>query len=119
MKTIESKSPTSRVLAQSTLTSKGQVTIPAAIRSILHLNTGDRIVWGRNEEGHLIVEPRRTNTLTDIWAAIDATGPEGIAKIAGDSSKRKGSRKKPQKRITVEALDEGIANAMRKKYGRG
>ena len=125
MKVKEAKSLVSSVLARSTLTSKGQITIPVAIRAMLHLNTGDRIVWGRNEEGHLIVEPGLTNTLADIWAAIDSIdsidskGPAKIAKGVGDSSQGKAPQKKPQKRVTVEAMDAGIAKAMRKKYGRG
>ena len=122
MKVKEAKSIVSSVLAQSTLTSKGQITIPVAIRAMLHLNTGDRIVWGRNEAGHLIVEPGLTNTLADIWAAIDSIDSKGPAKIAkgvGDGSQGKAPRKKPQKRVTVEAMDAGIAKVMRKKYGRG
>lgn len=122
MKVKEAKSIVSSVLAQSTLTSKGQITIPVAIRAMLHLNTGDRIVWGRNEAGHLIVEPGLTSTLADIWAAIDSVdskGPAKIAKAGGGGSQVKVPRKKPQKRVTVEAMDAGISKAMRKKYGRG
>jgi AbrB family looped-hinge helix DNA binding protein len=41
-----------------TLTSKGQVTIPKPIREQLHLHTGQRLDFQVDRDGRLIVKPR-------------------------------------------------------------
>lgn len=88
-------------LAESTLTSKGQVTIPQAIRSLYHLDIGDSLVWRRDKEGRLVVEPKRPLTLSDIRAAIAAAG----APV-------------PPRAFTNEEMDEAIGQALEAKYGR-
>jgi antitoxin PrlF len=40
-----------------TLTSKGQTTIPKAIRSYLHLRVGDRIEFIVDENGRVVLRP--------------------------------------------------------------
>ena len=89
------------VLAESILTSKGQVTIPQAIRSMYQLDTGDSLVWRRDLDGRLIVEPKRSLTLADIRAAIAAAGIPV-----------------PEKAFTNEEMDESIGRALGAKYGR-
>ena len=42
-----------------TLSSKGQVTIPVEIRSVLRLNTGDRIDFVVFDKGRVEMIPRR------------------------------------------------------------
>jgi len=42
----------------STLTSKGQVTIPKPIRERFSLETGDRLEFTVDEAGHIVVRPR-------------------------------------------------------------
>lgn len=44
---------------ESTITSKGQTTIPAEVRERLGLNTGDRIAFIRCEHGYLIIPRNR------------------------------------------------------------
>lgn len=88
-------------LAESTLTSKGQVTIPQSIRSMYHLDTGDSLVWRRDKEGHLIVEPKRTLTIEDIWAAIEAAGAPVSTRAATDKE-----------------MEAAIGQALGAKYGR-
>jgi len=43
---------------QSTLTSKGQITLPKALRDELHLKAGDKIDFGRNEDGNYVLRPK-------------------------------------------------------------
>lgn len=90
-------------LARSTITSKGQVTIPQAIRAMFHLVAGDSILWRRDEKGGLLVEAGKPNTLADIRAAVALVSP---AK----------TRIMPK---TLEDMDAGIAAGIKAKYGRG
>lgn len=46
-------------MAEATLTSKGQVTIPSAVRTALGLEAGDRISFVDTERGYLIVPATR------------------------------------------------------------
>lgn len=39
----------------STITSKGQVTIPRAVREELDLQAGDQLSWSVSEDGSLVV----------------------------------------------------------------
>jgi AbrB family looped-hinge helix DNA binding protein len=40
---------------RSTISSKGQVTVPAAIRQLLHLDPSDSLVWKVRENGEIVV----------------------------------------------------------------
>lgn len=40
-----------------TLTSKGQLTLPKAVRDLLHVDTGDQVDFVVNEDGDVIVRP--------------------------------------------------------------
>ncbi len=42
----------------STLTSKGQITIPKEIRDLLRLRTGQRVEFQLDPKGHVILTPR-------------------------------------------------------------
>ena len=61
-----------KILAESTLTGKGQLTVSKVVRQLLDLHAGDSLVWGLDTEGRLVVSGGRTNTLEDIRAAIAA-----------------------------------------------
>jgi antitoxin PrlF len=78
-------------MSEATLTSKGQVTIPKAVRDSLGLETGDRIEFVGTEKGFVIVPVRRDlnalcgmfkgrrakpATLAEIKAAIAEMGSE-------------------------------------------
>ena len=89
------------VVAESILTSKGQVTIPQAIRSRYQLDAGDSLVWRQDEDGRLFVEPKRSLSLADIRAAITAAGIP-----------------LPPRAYTSEEMDEAIGAALEAKYGR-
>ncbi|HWZ42540.1 MAG TPA: hypothetical protein VNW97_03650 [Candidatus Saccharimonadales bacterium] len=91
-----------RTLAESTLTSKEQLTVPKVVRQLLDVHAGDCLVWSLDELGRLIVSGGRPHTLADIRAAVAAAGPV-----------------KAPARVTVKNMKAGIAAAMRRKHGRG
>ena len=51
---------------ESTLTTKGQITLPRALRQAFHLDAGDRIRWRRRSDGTLIGEPRKRRSILDF-----------------------------------------------------
>jgi antitoxin PrlF len=69
-----------------TITSKGQVTIPAEVRSELHLDAGDRIEFVRNQE-------------TGRYEVIPATVPVQALK---------GIIPKPKKPVSIQDMNEAI-----------
>ena len=91
-----------REIARSKLTAKEQLTVPAAIRKMLGVEAGDELVWKRNDDGDVVVQPARKNTLEDIRAALRAAG---VPKWEGPP-------------VSVEEMKEGIARHLRKKHGR-
>ncbi|MBM4123021.1 MAG: AbrB/MazE/SpoVT family DNA-binding domain-containing protein [Nitrospira sp.] len=75
----------------STVTSKGQTTIPKEIREQLHLKPGDRVEFVTDADGRVVVLP----------ATVDAAELAGILKP-------------PSRSVTVEAMNQAI----RKRGGR-
>lgn len=73
-----------------TITAKGQITIPKAVRDTLKLNTGDRIEFVFGDDGRLFLLPvtRPVKTL-------------------------KGMLPKPAQPVSLEAMDEAITQALR------
>jgi antitoxin PrlF len=53
-------------MPRTTLTSKGQVTIPKEIRQRLGLRQGDQLIFRFDEQGKLTVEPAVSNLLGDL-----------------------------------------------------
>ncbi len=49
----------------STITSKGQVTIPKDVRDALHLLSGDKVEFVRNDADEIIIKPL-TKTSTEL-----------------------------------------------------
>ena len=96
-----------KILAESTLTSKEQLTVPKVVRQLLDLQAGDSLVWSLDAEGRLVVSGGRQNTLEDIRAAVAAA-----------ADKTEGSKAKTPARVTVEDMKAGIARAIRSKHGR-
>ena len=74
---------------QTTITSKGQVTVPKAIREQLHLRPGDKLDFLLEENGGLRVEP-----VTESVTAL------------------KGMLPKPRRTVTLVEMDEAIAAAV-------
>jgi len=95
-----------KILAESTLTSKEQLTVPKVVRQLLDLQAGDSLVWSLDAEGRLVVSGGRQNTLEDIRAAVAAA-----------ADKTEGKSKTPA-RVTIADMKAGIARAIRSKHGR-
>jgi AbrB family looped-hinge helix DNA binding protein len=55
------------------LTSKGQLTLPAALRESLNLKPGDKVVFIENAKGHVEIEAR-TKTLADLRGVVRLRG---------------------------------------------
>lgn len=98
-----------KILAESTLTSKEQLTVPKVVRQLLDLHAGDSLVWSLDAEGRLVVSGGRTNTLEDIRAAVAA---------AEKTQGKPGGASKSPAGVTVEDMKAGIARAVRSKHGR-
>ena len=60
----------------STVTKKGQVTIPQVVREKLGITYGERIEFSLNEKGEVIIKPVKTD-LNDIYGALQDKKPEG------------------------------------------
>lgn len=50
-------------MPSSTITSKGQITLPKAVRDALGVDTGDRVAFRIEEDGRVIVEPETGDLL--------------------------------------------------------
>ena len=81
----------------SMITSKGQVTIPKAIRDALGVGPGDRVLFVRHEDGTVVVEPE-TVDVRSLRGRLSrfVTGP-----------------------ASVEEMNEAIAKAAAERYHRG
>lgn len=75
-------------MATSTVTSKGQITIPAAVREAMQVRTGDRVEF-------VEIEPGR-------YEFVAATRPVTTLK---------GMFGKPRKSVTIEQMNAAIAAA--------
>ncbi len=49
-------------MSQSTITSKGQITIPKDVRNILHLESGSKVDFFVNDNGEAIMRPLSKTT---------------------------------------------------------
>ncbi len=81
---------------RSTLTSKGQVTIPKAVRDRLGLEAGDRLRFYFQEDGRLVVEPERASLLGRL--------PGLLREFA------------PPHPVTVEEMRESVRRRARRLY---
>jgi len=60
----------------STVTKKGQVTIPQSVREELNINYGGKIEFVTNENGEVVLKPVKTD-LSDIYGVLQDRKPEG------------------------------------------
>lgn len=82
--------------AHSTITAKGQTTVPKEIRDRLKLKPGDRIEYVVDEQGRVILKARNLR-------AVDLAGFLG---------------KPPGGPLTIEEMDDAIAAAVTERYER-
>jgi AbrB family looped-hinge helix DNA binding protein len=85
-------------LARSKITAQGQVSVPAAVRQKLGVGPGSVLEW-EDDGGKVVVRQAGTYTFEDIRKALF---PEG-----------------PPTPKTIEEMDEGIRQYIRKKHARG
>ena len=65
---------------ESTITTKGQITLPKALRNALHLRSGDKIIFEELEEGGFAIKPK---TL-DVRMLAGCVQYKGAAKSLDD-----------------------------------
>ena len=65
-------------MSDATLTSKGQITIPASIRKALRLSAGERVVFTQLDDGTVIMRAK-TRSILDLKGLLQA---EGLPKLA-------------------------------------
>lgn len=83
-------------MASSTMTSKGQVTIPKSVRERLGLSFGDRLIFRFDDEGRLIVKPESPSHRGGVPGLLEHLGKGRSA--------------------TAEEMDESIREHLKKKF---
>ena len=63
------------------LSSEGQITVPADIRRILKLKTGDRIIFTQNNNGEIVIANASINAIRKAQKSF-----EGVAEELGNPS---------------------------------
>lgn len=82
---------------QATLTSKGQMTLPSAVRTRLGLEAGDRLLVTVQDDDTIILKRRPTAAVTAL----------------------RGLLPRPKRALTVEEMDAGIATHLGAKHRPG
>ena len=85
---------------QTKLTSQGQVSVPAAVRSFLHLIPGSVLAWSQVGD-RIVVERAKRHSTAEVHQALFAGGP-----AAGGSAK------------TLAELKQGLKQAIRQRRPR-
>lgn len=60
-------------MPESTITSKGQTTVPADIRAFVHAKPGTRLVWSEMPDGTIIVRAK-TKSVRDMAGLMTSAG---------------------------------------------
>ena len=82
-----------RIITQSKVTTKGQVTVPEPVRAQLRLEAGDRLDWEPQPDGSF-----------------------NVRKVRGKLSDLVGMLGTPASSATLEEMDKGIADYLRDKH---
>ena len=81
-------------MALATITSKGQVTIPKAVRDSLRLHPGDKVEFVITESKEALLRPI-TKKVDDVFGRLHSTG---------------------RKPISIEKMDAGIRQKMQESF---
>jgi len=81
-------------MAFATLTSKGQITIPKAVRDSLQLHAGDKVEFVITESKEALLRPI-TKKVDDVFGRLHTTG---------------------RKPISIEKMDAGIRQKMQESF---
>ncbi len=87
---------------ETTVTSKGQITLPSAMRQALNLAPGDRVRFARGADGRIVVAARKRRSILDI---------------AKENPIRLGEAGVDLDKLIDEAIDEAMADKMRRSEG--
>ena len=60
-------------MVTATLTSKGQLTIPKAVRDSLHLHTGDRVAFVVHGDAEAVLKPV-TKSVDEVFGSLHSAG---------------------------------------------
>ena len=82
-------------MSLSTLTSKGQITIPKSLRKSMSIDTGDKIEFIINEQNEVVIKPI-TKKAIDVFGQL--------------------SKYKKDKPISIEKMNEAIAKQFKKDF---
>ena len=81
-------------MAASTITSKGQITIPKAVRDALKLNAGDKIEFVVTDKREALIRPI-SKKVDDVFGIL---------------------HKPDQKKVSIEEMNEGIRQKMKERF---
>ncbi|HWF96732.1 MAG TPA: AbrB/MazE/SpoVT family DNA-binding domain-containing protein, partial [Xanthobacteraceae bacterium] len=87
---------------ETTVTSKGQITVPAALRQALDLAAGDRLHFLREADGRVVVQLRKRRSIVDFARA----NPIRLGKSGLDLDA-----------LIDEAINEAMAEKWRRSQG--
>ena len=65
-------------MAESTITAKGQTTVPADVRALVHAEPGTRLVWSVMPDGTIIVRAK-TKSILDMAGMLKVPKGKRIA----------------------------------------
>jgi AbrB family looped-hinge helix DNA binding protein len=82
---------------RATITSKGQITVPADVRKLWNLKPGDQIGFGRLEPSEGKIRPIRRRSIFERMDELKLPSPG--------------------RPLTQADIDESVAEAMREKFG--
>jgi len=82
---------------QTKLTSQGQVSVPAVVRSFLHLIPGSVLVWTQ-EGDRIVVERAKRHTTAEVHKALFSDAAPGAAPARTLAELKQGIRRRMQRR---------------------
>ena len=65
-------------MAESTITAKGQTTVPADVRALVRASTGTRLVWTVTSDGTIIVRAK-SKSILDMAGMLKAPKGKRVA----------------------------------------
>ena len=65
-------------MAESTITAKGQTTVPADVRALVHAKPGTRLVWSVMPDGTIIVRAQ-TKSILEMAGMLKAAKGKHVA----------------------------------------
>ena len=65
-------------MAESTITAKGQTTVPADVRALVHAEPGTRLVWSVMPDGTIIVRAK-TRSVRELAGLVRAPKGKRVA----------------------------------------